>query len=168
MLQAKYDNFTHYWGSNIYRNIHPLIVIMHTLRPNFHRSKSRSVSARASSSHGKIFIHVLRWPRQGEYQKKLNVATVLQNQGENWQLFTNLSIIIYASHMSKLTNLIISRLTRLSIAELRKARVLILFIFTTFLVILIWSPIIIPGDTYCYSRHGGRPDSLSMVTLPLR
>jgi hypothetical protein len=34
----------------------------------------------------------------------------------------------------------ISQLTRLSITELRKTRVLILSIFTTFLVILIWSP----------------------------
>jgi hypothetical protein len=42
--------------------------------------------------------------------------------------------------MSKFTNMNISQLTRLSITELRKARVLILFIFTTFLVILIWSP----------------------------
>jgi hypothetical protein len=33
-----------------------------------------------------------------------------------------------------------SQLTRLSITELSKARVLILFIFATFLVILIWSP----------------------------
>jgi peptidoglycan/xylan/chitin deacetylase (PgdA/CDA1 family) len=42
--------------------------------------------------------------------------------------------------MSKLMNMNIGPLTRLSVTEPRKARVWILFIYTTFLVVLIWSP----------------------------
>ena len=37
-------------------------------------NKSRSVSARASSSHGKIFIHALRWPTTRCVEETLDIS----------------------------------------------------------------------------------------------